>query len=406
MKKIPIFSFVFLLPLCMVLLGCVEEFEPKTTFENENLLVVDALVTNQIKTQKINLWQTTNLGANQEPQPEIRAQIRVVENGSTTHAFHETSPGIYESDKEWGIRSQNSYRLHITRANGKTYVSEVVIAPSMSELETVEAVVASNAQGETGISILINSRSEAQNSHFYRFEYAESYKIIAPEWSPFEFDVINREKPNYEVGIKINQSNKRVCYGYDESSQILQFTTAHLTEDRIVDYEVRFIPQTNYIVSHRYTIEVSQYVQTPDSFSYFEQLKEQEAGQNLLSTVQPGFLQGNVRSEKDKNERVVGFFDVSTVSSKRIWVNYSDMFPNAPLPPYVINCIPNFSPRLIHPQLGTSPLIEALDEHLITYVSENEDYPLHDPRPYLVVKVPCGDCSVLGTDKKPDFWIE
>lgn len=397
--------------LCLLLLSCVEEFVPENTPSENQLLVVDALVTNEVKKQQVRLWKTANIGPEVEPVPETGAQVQIVENESNTFVLNEISPGVYESERAWGVQSKQTYRLHITRSNGRSYLSDNVTAPPSSIIEGVQAVVANDDQGERGMAILVSSNDPSQNSKFYRYEYTEAYKIIAPEWSPFEFDVINREYPNYEVGIKLNENNEEICYGSGRSKDILQFSTSSLTEDRVVDYPVRFIPQSSYTISHRYTIEVSQYVQTPDAYTFSEQLKEQEGGQSLLSTVQPGFLQGNVQSETDKNERVVGYFDVSTVDRQRIWVNYAELFPGEALPPYAVNCQVVLSPPLFSlgaHQMGvqTSPLIEAIDAHTITYVAENSEFnDIHEP-PFYVVKSECGDCRLLGSEIKPDFWIE
>jgi hypothetical protein len=395
----------------LLLLSCVEEFVPENTPIENQLLVVDALVTDEVKKQQVRLWKTANIGPKEEPVPETGAQVVIVENDSNTFVLNEIAPGVYESVRAWGVQSRQTYRLQITRSNGRSYLSDNVTAPPPSNIERVQAVAGKDDQGEPGMAILVSSNDPSQNSKFYRYEYTEAYKIIAPEWSAFEFDVINREYPTYEVGFKLNENNRETCYGSGRSTNILQFSTSALAEDRVVDYPLRFIPQSSYTIGHRYTIEVSQYVQTPDAYTFSEQLKEQEGGQSLLSTVQPGFLQGNVRSETDKNERVVGYFDVRTLERQRIWVNYAELFPGEALPPYAVNCQVVLSPPLYSlgaHQMGvqTSPLIEAIDAHTITYVAENTEFSDIHESPFYVVKAECGDCRLLGSEIKPDFWVD
>jgi len=53
----------------------------------------------------------------------------------------------------------------------------------------------------------------------------------------------------------------------------------------------------------------------------------------------------------------------------------------------------------------TSPLIDAIRSKLITYYGVNEN-PLPEEGPYFTTKRECGDCTALGTNEKPEFWID
>ena len=59
---------------------------------------------------------------------------------------------------------------------------------------------------------------------------------------------------------------------------------------------VRFINRNNYIISHRYSILVRQFVQSNEAFTFYETLNDLSRNESLFSETQPGFLAGNVSS--------------------------------------------------------------------------------------------------------------
>ena len=97
-----------------------------------------------------------------------------------------------------------------------------------------------------------------------------------------------------------------------------------------------------------------------------------------------------------------------------MYFNYEDLFPDEPLPPYAVDC--GF---MGNPQLYTagyhcdgfrscdgaceSPLIEGILAGLITFAQENEE---DFNQPYFTWPSPCGDCTKIGSNVVPEFWIE
>jgi len=121
---------------------------------------------------------------------------------------------------------------------------------------------------------------------------------------------------------------------------------------------------------------------------------------NILAPNQPGLLLGNLRSAKNPSDKIVGYFDVASVSSERIYFNHNDLFPNTLPPPYVTDCT-----QFCYGEEGDVPVpcTHSLphDEtylafRLITFHSSGAfDY---------WVNAPCGDCTTIASNIKPAFW--
>jgi hypothetical protein len=135
---------------------------------------------------------------------------------------------------------------------------------------------------------------------------------------------------------------------------------------------------------------------------------------NLFSQVQPGFLEGNITLDSNSEELALGYFEVTSVSQKRMYFNYADLFPEEPLPPYAFGCgslgSPRLWPRGYHCASAgvcdgncVSPLIEQILAGTVVFAAENEGNGL---RPYFTWPSPCGDCTQIGSNIVPEFWVE
>lgn len=55
--------------------------------------------------------------------------------------------------------------------------------------------------------------------------------------------------------------------------------------------------------------------------------------------------------------------------------------------------------------IGSRPLAHVLRDNTMRYYGPNRN-PGPGEGPLLMVRPECGDCTVLGSNKKPDFWVE
>ncbi|HSD15410.1 MAG TPA: DUF4249 family protein, partial [Flavobacterium sp.] len=217
--------------------------------------------------------------------------------------------------------------------------------------------------------------------------------------------------PGFEtIGFEPRDLNTRTCYITKASNQILINTTSALNEDRVINFPVRFIANTDYTIAERYSIMVKQYVQSFEAFTFYKTLKDLSGSESLLSPNQPGFFSGNLKSVSNPNEKVIGFFEVASMSSKRIFFNFDDIFPNTQVPPYPYECNeysynsedfglnPHPTPEYPCGSAGDGAVLRSAIRRgsLIFY---NSAFPI-----FTMVKPPCGDCSTFASNVVPPFW--
>ena len=418
--RLKYFLFLFIL-----LNSCIEEIPLQQEEALDDVLVVEATITNEFKNQVIKLTRAFRLDET-EPKPETNATVKVIDENGTTFNFSETENGVYISNDEFAAQVKNNYHLEIETSNGINYSSsnESFIKPTHIDNLYIERDF--NENEEEGISIYVDTADPTNSSKYYRYVYEETYKIIAPRYSPFKLIDLDGELPvpviqfssiqeiqDYLVELVLRDKNVEICYNTVKSNTILTTNTNSFPEDKLEKHRIRFISRQNYIISHRYTILVNQYVQSSTAHNFYETLKSFSISESVFSENQVGFLEGNI-SSLSKNKKVVGFFEVSPVDTKRIYFNYADEFPGEELPPYYTRCDDEIYPRLfkvdpLTQEITESFLINAMDNDFI-FANRNEgnnpDFLPIGLYPFILVTKPCGDCTALGTTIVPDFWEE
>ncbi|PVX45207.1 uncharacterized protein DUF4249 [Flavobacterium sp. 103] len=390
-KKTPIMlnGFVFLLLSCFLLNGCTEPYILETN-TYEEALVVEATITNELKKQEITLTKTARF-EDKEIQIEKGAKVFITDNTGIQYDFKEES-GKYISTTEFQAVSGKEYRLNIKTSDGRSFESSTETLTPINPMQEVKAAVETK-DSIRGVGIRVNSFDPTNTAKYYRYEYEETYKIIAPKWVPSK-SIATSE---ITIGIIPNPTNTRICYSTKKNTELLLTNTNNLNEARL-NFLVRFISNQNYIITHRYSILVKQYVESLASFTYYTTLKKLSGSGSILYPTQPGFINGNIKAVNNENDKILGYFDVASVSTKRIYFNYEDLFPGEFPPPYYTNCDQDVYPLCFGPfPCRGADLIQDINLNRLAYQ-------FHEGIDYRMVHIECGDCTSFSSNIKPLFW--
>ncbi|PZX93777.1 DUF4249 domain-containing protein [Flavobacterium aquariorum] len=381
---------IFLFLICFTTNSCTEPYILETN-TYEEALVVEATITNELKKQEITLTKTSKF-EDTATQIESGADVFIIDEIGTRYDFEEES-GKYISTTEFQAVPGKEYRLNINTNDGRSFVSSTETLTPINAMQDVKAS-AETKDSIRGAAIRVTSFDPTNEAKYYRYEYEETYKIIAPSWNLNKAIVVPadprnpRAEPTY--ALIPNSPDTRICYNTKKSTEILLTSTAELNDNH-VDFNVRFISNQNYIIMERYSILVRQYVENLASYSYYSTLKKLSGSGSLLSPNQPGFLYGNLRSVDNPSDKIIGYFDVTSVSTKRIYFNYIDLFPGEAPPHYYTDCTPFCYGE--QPCTHKDGLIDDIGLGKVTYFGSPN-----------WVNAPCGDCTKIGSNIKPSFW--
>jgi len=402
-----------LLSICGILLStsCIEEFD----FKNESFesaLVIDATITNEDKQQEVFISKTYRF-EDGGPNPESNASVTITGGGSI-YEFEEDEAGRYVSKTSFRAMPNVEYQLQISANNGRTYSSGLMRLTPTAEIDALYAIRETNDDGANGMSMYVDTFDPTGNSKYYRYEYEETFKVQPPAFVNLDlvedFYPVDLIDPCRDCLVKFvfRSQDKRICYRTETSQNINLTNTNGFTEDRVSRFLTRFVRSDDYKISHRYSLLVKQYVHSIEVYNYLEALSNFSGEGSLFSQVQPGFIASNMVSAKNPDEKVIGFFEVASISTKRIFFNYDDFYPNEPLPPYINSCQPKAPKRCVFESLNTfkcGALMSGLRGNTIVYRGMNTgQIPLGGA--YLMVDRECGDCTALGDPEPPDFWIK
>ncbi len=405
-RRIGVIKYIFYSSCLLMAINCVEPFEVESA-EFKSAVVIEGTITDRNETQRILVSQTFPLDT-VLMSGVSGAGVSVRDSNGGVYGFTEEETGVYASNAPFAATAGLTYSLRVEAPSGKTYISEQVPVPANATIDNLYAERGFKDGGaEEGMFIYVDSYDPTGASKYYRYEYEETYKIIAPFWGPADVYVISG-LPNPEFGTRAREKEEQVCFNTIKSNTIIQENTTAFDGDRVSKFPVRFINRENYILSHRYSILVKQYVQTREAFAYYETLEKLSGSESLFSQLQTGSLEGNIYAETEDDENAIGFFQVSTVSEQRLFFDYVDFFPGERLPDFVSDCSFVSPPTIV--EGGASPLLTSIEFGLVKFYEDydtaNNPLNFSEYGPYLMVPTICGDCTVLGSNEVPDFWVE
>ncbi|MEL6304105.1 MAG: DUF4249 domain-containing protein [Bacteroidota bacterium] len=386
--------------------GCVDPFPIPTDEGFDNVLIVEGTLTNIESTQEISLTRTAPLGT-AEVVGEQAANVTVRLGNGSSFAFQEVAPGRYQSVETFAATEGNTYTLEVVSTDGNTYTSTAQSLPPTAPLDEVVARRIINDDDIEGVEIIVNTTDPSGQANYFRYTFEETYLIVAPFWRPLEAFVVSENPP--EVDLRPRSQEEQFCYGTNISQTSILFSTTDLGKARVSELPIHFLAKDDYFIAHRYSVLVKQSVQSEEAFQYYQTLRELSGQENLLSQQQPGFLAGNILVNGSSSRLVTGYFEVVSQTEKRIFFDFEDFFPPAATPAYAVGCDVFLTPLLPIDEFGNSELILAIQTETLEYLNDNVLNPFDPPdpnRPFEMVPRICGDCTVLGSNIKPDFWID
>lgn len=354
--------------LSLAFSNCVERFEPEDR-AFESLLIVEGLITDRPEPYVVRLTRSTPIDS-PFVLPEAGAVVSVADGRGNEWLFAETRPGVYESDPaEFVGEAGEVYKLRIVSAALGSYESEEVVlkeSPSIDSIyyERQERVTETDAMLD-GIRIMAASHTNGEGTRYYKYDWEATYQIKVP-YAP--------------------DTEKQICYNTDNSRASLVASTVALEVDQLSGFELTYVSTESYRLRSVYSILVRQYSLDEKGFRYWEELRKNSESLGTLFDPQPYPVTGNIINLNKPDEPVLGFFDASTVSEKRIYITYDELRDRE------LTFEPNSCVHYL--VLTTEPPPGYCFAYYGPYGSGLNGY----------APCECTDCAYFGTQGEPDFW--
>lgn len=376
------------------LCACVKPYDfDAETFEK--VLVVDGLVTNQPGPYKVEITYTYPLDT--VLNEFVSGATVWVETGSGSRVDYAWSEnGTYLSPTTFQGEVGETYQLFIEMVDGATYTSS---AETLTPSPSIERIYGNYAQLPTsegdrntgGIQFFIDSQDESGTAKYFRYDWEEAYKIVTPY--PATHRLIEEDSTLVPLDTAIG-----ICYKENTSRELIYGSTIGSSENRMVEFPVRFVSEEAQTLRVRYSLLVKQYAITEAAYLFYKRLTENNESGGSLFDRQTGSIFGNISPLDNPDQAVLGFFEVSGVSEKRAFFSAGELDEKLNTSGYLYFC-------------SAQEIIETVPDSAAYYLHQTGGnvfgYSPMPPAPVVYIHYKsCTDCSFYADTTPPDYWID
>lgn len=359
--------------------GCKEKFPFPESAVSNNYLVVEGFINTGGSTH-IKLSRTAKPDDTTPISPELFARVFIESDNGLSYPLAENGAGLY-SAAPFTPDPAAKYRINIQTTNGRLYFSDFVEVKTTPPIDSINWV-----RTDDGVRIYVNTHDPQNTTRYYAWQFDETWEIRSSFQSLWEYK-------NQEMVRRNDPYRLTTCWQSASSTNILIGSSAKLANDVIYGMPLVFIPDNSWKLGVRYSINVKQKALSKGAFEYLEKMKKNSEQLGSIFDPQPSGISGNIYCSDDPDEMVIGYIYAGNVEEKRIFISRGQV----PEWQYRMYCeifsVTDLSKDSLDAAFGSSVnlVIDEIrnDGGLIGYTGSSAT---------------CIDCTLRGTDIKPDFW--
>ncbi len=370
--------------LPFVISSCLEPYNPKVLEEPHQYLTIEGSINISNVPTTIFLTKSRNLRSDTNKLYVNDASVIVKGSDSKVYHLEFKGNGRYEAVLNH-LDPAIDYAMEIVLQDGRKYYSDFVKAKVSPEIKNISYEIL-----PSGIQIFLSTEDLKNNTHYYQWEFTETWKFNAPFNSALEYKSGN---------LVLREPSIYTCFKSKASDEVLIGTSSNLSSDIINNFPLKFIDLNTNRLENRYSINIRQRALTLEAFNYYTELKKLSESTGSLFDVQPYQLTGNFHSV-NQEEPVIGFLSVGTVEEKRIYIDRNEIAPGTfdrSIPNGVSNCYVD-TIKLSEDKSPLKYLFSGTNFYPISYFGLGTSTLLYTSRN-------CVDCRMQeGVLEQPLFW--
>ncbi|WP_158800467.1 DUF4249 domain-containing protein [Pedobacter sp. L105] len=372
--------------------SCKKPYTPAAVTSTNSYLVVEGVINIGADSTIIKLSRTVNVSAVVTKNPLAGAAITVESDKNDIYTLNEIRRGYY-TVVGLNLNITKKYHLRIKTADNQEYISDFVSAQITPPIDSIGSIATGN-----GLQLYTNTHDPNNNTHYYRWEYTETWQFHSKYLSLYMSDgkeIIPRpaDKQVYD------------CFNTDTSSTILLGSSAKLTQDVINQAPIIFIPSTAEKLETKYSIMLRQYALSSDAYNFWVNLKKNTEQLGSIFDAQPSNINGNIHNVANASEIVIGYISASQVQTKRVFIANSQL-PSNWKTVYPYDCEQDTtyyaSPGSGYPAVANNLIpLPTLNIPIVPFVVEKGP---SAGSGFIASSNECVDCTIRGTKTQPAYW--
>jgi hypothetical protein len=239
-----------------------------------------------------------------------------------------------------------------------------------------------------GLQFYTDVEARGEYSGYYKFDVIETYEFHTYTQDVHWFN-------NGSLSEIPSDSIIPICYVTRKVSDIFLLSTKSLEGSSVEDLPLHFVSNQTQRLKHGYSTQIRLLSLSPSAYDYWKSQKSILEESGGLFETQPPKAIGNIYNTQNPDERVLGYFGASAVSTRRIFVPRGTMS-EFDITPY---CEPAVVPSMYLQRLYRY----GIGVVFFTYAFD----PLGVWSLHFVDKL-CFNCLAQdgSTTEKPEFWEE
>jgi hypothetical protein len=374
MKKI---HFILLLGLY----ACIDPYNPPEITQAASVLIIDGSI-NSNGESKLTLSRSQNLNDQSPLVYQTGASVWIEDESENKFFLTEENTGSYHLPSVTLLAP--NYKLKIRLSNQKEYESEFVPTLISPAIDSVTWGI-SNDQVE----LRVNTHNENNTeSGYYRWTFDETWEYITPYYSSVVY--------NANTGrADVRTEDVTTCWRTGKSTEISIESTARFSENKVSQFALDRFNINSERFKVKYSVLVKQQTITSEAYNYWKQVKKSNEDLGTIFGSLPSEVISNVRSIDNPDEPVVGFFSVSSITTKRLFIAnrevpapifYETPYPNCQLLEIPVQSLSSFNSDSY---LLVSPI--TMGGVIVIAYSYSSKF--------------CVDCRLSGgVNVQPDYW--
>ncbi|MBX2968598.1 MAG: DUF4249 domain-containing protein [Cyclobacteriaceae bacterium] len=332
----------FLFWILVIFSACVDPLQIPIPDEDRRI-VVDGLITNQPGPYQVKLFYTNRISTSrlQPFEPVSGAVVSIKSDFGQIYTLTEVKAGLYESDPdELTGEIGRSYQVVIQTPDEKVYESALQQLTNPGEITDVDFVFApASLPGFSGtildgLEIFIDSKGFSSGNNLFRWRWKTIHKVRAYP----ELEVILTPSgpiPNPEpcsghvrrgMGTEqIGECTCCYCWSYDYSEQARVSKNRFVSANTFLNESIGLIPVTSMHFFDKYHLEVQQLSLSEEAYYFWDLVEKQQNGNADIFQPNAIKIRGNIYRVDDPDEEALGFFGVSGVASRSLYIDQNEV---------------------------------------------------------------------------------
>jgi len=346
--------------LLLIISGCIETFEPDFDLDT-SIIVITGIITD-LQPAQIEITKPSARNAKlRNVQRVSGATVILYDDQGNQEQLYEKKAGYYEGISN-GIVGRK-YHINVQLSDNDIITSPPQLlspSPSIDNL-SLEQITGSKLFGKikvelNGLDLNLDMNNSDTLARYYKWTIGGTYK----RYSALDFNHLGP-----------------ACYVTLPNHFYFALGESVSNSANLLSKNLKFInPDGTYAEGH--SVEVSQYALTKEAYDYWEKIEDQQSNVGSVFDPPPAQIVGNLTYIDDQIP-VLGFFEVSSVKKKRVFVRPTDFSE-------LTKASPQFSTSDINSQCFAP----------FGWVGD------------WIPPVWCEDCSLItgSTHTKPSYWPE